>query len=158
MKKLTLSLVLVLFISVVSFSQPFGDGRGKGQNRFELKEELKLTDAQEQQISDIRYQHQQFLVDTKAQIQKKRLELKKMMMDNNVNEASYLKLADEIAELDAGIHKANMKHFFEIYKLLDADQQEIFAKHFAERGADMGKGNRNGGFGRNQRFEKPRMR
>ncbi|MCL4550931.1 MAG: Spy/CpxP family protein refolding chaperone [Bacteroidetes bacterium] len=131
-KYVSLVLGAVIFLSVALYAQPGKGGMGMGprMGRQQLKELLKLTPDQEKQIHELRYQQQKDAIDIRAQIQKNRLELRKMISENNINESKIFQLTDENSKLQGDLKHSAIKHFLDVYKLLDDNQKTIFAKHF----------------------------
>lgn len=137
-KYISLILGAVIFFSVALYAQPDQGGMGMGprMGRQQLKDLLKLTPDQEKQIQELRYQHQKDAIDIRAQIQKNRLELRKMISENNINEAKIFQLTDENSKLQGDLKHSAIKHFLDVYKLLDDNQKTIFAKHFEKFGGE----------------------
>ena len=135
-KHVSLMLAVVMLLSVALYAQPDQGGMGMGprKGRQQLKDLLKLTPDQEKQIQELRYQHQKDAIDIRAQIQKNRLELRKMISEKNINEAKIFQLTDENSKLQGDLKHSAIKHFLDVYKLLDDNQKVIFAKHFEKFG------------------------
>ncbi len=129
MKKLiSFAIGAFLLINAAIYAQPaqpqkqaFGEGR--------LKALLKLTPDQEKKISDLRYQHQQSVLDMHNKIQKTQLELKKNVEDGKIDEKNILQMTDEISKLQGDIKYSQVKHWLEVYKLLNDEQKGIFKNH-----------------------------
>lgn len=137
-KYISLILGTVIFFSVALYAQPDQGGMGMGprMGRQQLKDLLKLTPDQEKQIQELRYQHQKDAIDIRAQIQKNRLELRKMISEKDINETKIFQLTDENSKLQGDLKHSAIKHFLDVYKLLDDNQKTIFAKHFEKFGAE----------------------
>jgi Spy/CpxP family protein refolding chaperone len=103
--------------------------RGKG-----FIEKLKLTPDQEKKFDDLRTQHQKDAVDFRAKIQKNRIDLHKIIKQGNIDEKKILDLTDENSKLQADMKRAGIKHWIDVYKMLNQDQQEIWVKALAKIG------------------------
>lgn len=128
MKKLSVLILSVLLLGNISiFSQPgLDEPRG---NR--IKELLKLTPEQEKKFGDLKYQHQQGVIDIRTKIQKNRLELKKMIDDGKIDEKNILQLTDNNSKLQGDIKYSATKHWLDVYKMLNDDQKVIWIKHLS---------------------------
>ena len=124
---LRMLLVICLFISVTNYAQPM-KGKGGMSHQRDIKSTLKLTPEQEKQFDDITYKQKQAAIDIKAKIQKNRLDFKKMINDKNVDESKILQLTDDNSKLQAELKRGSVKRWIDIYKILNADQKEIFLK------------------------------
>ncbi len=132
MKKLSVLILSVLLLGNLSiFSQPAEDDLQFGPRCDRLKELLKLTPEQEKKFNDLKYQHQQGVIDIRAKIQKNRLELKKMIDDGNIDEKKILQLTDDNSKLQGDIKYSATKHWIDVYKMLNDDQKAIFTKHLS---------------------------
>ncbi len=139
------ALFLTMFSYTAMQAQPFN---GKGNPDGKCMEDLNLNDAQEKQFNDFRFEHQQKVIDLRAEMQKNKLEIKKMMTANEVDEKKLRDLTKANSQIGEKIHSSKVDMWFNIYKILNKDQQEEWTKHFAR----MGDGNRNGKkFGRHSR-------
>ena len=133
MKKLSVLILSVLLLGNFSiFSQPTEDGLQFGPRCDRLKELLKLTPEQEKKFNDLKYQHQQGVIDIHAKIQKNRLELKKMIDDGKIDEKKVLQLIDDNSKLQGDIKYSATKHWLDVYKMLNDDQKTIFTKHLSK--------------------------
>lgn len=151
-----LTLVLALLFSTKNFAQPFYDEEeteyltdqfnycrfmdhpfpGK-QFGFEFRrdillKELNLTTEQEKQFNDITNEHHKKMIDLRAQIQKNRLDIKNMMLQNKVDEKKLLDLTQANNKLFAEMKTAVVNHWLAIYKILNDEQKEIWAKHWGQ--------------------------
>ncbi len=131
MKKVVgVTLVLFLIAAVSLSAQPM---RGKaGMFHKNIKEKLKLTPDQEKQFDDITYKQQQAAIDIRAKIQKNRLDLKKMISDKALDEGKILQITDDNSKLQAELKRGFIKHWLDIYKILNDDQKDIFMKGLAK--------------------------
>lgn len=133
MKKLHVLILSVLLLGNFSiFSQPIQDDPPSGPRGNRIKELLKLTPEQEKKFDDLKYQHQQGVIDIRAKIQKNRLELKKMIDDGKIDEKKVLQLTDDNSKLQGDVKYSATKHWLDVYKILNDDQKTIFTKHLSK--------------------------
>jgi Spy/CpxP family protein refolding chaperone len=93
---------------------------------------LQLTDEQKSKISDIRFEHQNFVLDTKNEIQKNRLTVRKMMADNNIDQKKLLSLTEKNSELNGKIKSSGVKMWLEVYNILNDTQKTQWTKMFGQ--------------------------
>jgi Spy/CpxP family protein refolding chaperone len=133
MKKLWFSVFsLILLTNFSLFSQPMQDSPPMGPREGGIKKLLKLTTEQEKKFDDLAYQHKQDAVDIHAKIQKNRLELEKMVDDNNIDEKKLFQLTDENSKLQGNLKNSAVRSWFEIYKILNDEQKAIWSKHILQ--------------------------
>jgi len=102
--------------------------------------ELKLTHDQEKQFKDIRYERRKKAIDMHSQIQKNRLEIKHMVVNNNIDEKRLLSIIDENSKIQGELKNSEVKSWLSIRKILTPEQQEIWSKHFDGEGRHVGEG------------------
>ncbi len=131
MKKM---LVFLLAFGLCSFSltnaQPNNSTRQKPKMGRGLVQLLNLTSDQEKQFHDIMFNQREKAIDARANIQKNRLEVGKMIHDNNFDESQILKLTDASSKLQGELRSERIKSWLAFYKILNADQKETLTKHF----------------------------
>jgi len=138
--------LLAFGTSLIAQPQNGGNGRGNGMgmgpdNRiggglgmkapFERMEDmLKLTDDQVAKMSDLRFKHENLVIDTQNEIQKNKLVIRKMMTDNKIDRNELLKLTSKNSELQAKIKLSKTTMWLDVYNLLDDTQKEQWTKTF----------------------------
>ena len=148
------------------FSQNKMMGGPMQMNRMErMKTMLNLTDEQAAKISDLRFAHETLAIDTRSEIQKNKLIVRKMMADNEIDQEKLLKITSENSELQGKIKLSRTTMWLEVYNMLDDAQKEKWTNTFGQFGQNgnskkFHKSGR-GGFGNNNcggRFNQPRVR
>ncbi|MDP3580834.1 MAG: periplasmic heavy metal sensor [Ignavibacteria bacterium] len=135
MKKTALLIVGLMFLAqVVSAQQPDMPPMQQGNH---MVKALKLTPDQEKKVQELNFQHQKAMVDVKAKIEKNQIELKKLVLDGNIDEKKLLQLTSDNSKLQAEMKEMGVKKWIGINKMLDKDQKEIWAKHLLRMGAGM---------------------
>jgi Spy/CpxP family protein refolding chaperone len=123
--------MFILLTTVVLFSfnsNIFAQMRG-GQNN-PIKDDLNLTEEQEQQMNTLRYEHQKIVLDKKNEIEKNRLEIRNMMVTNNINPDLLKSLIKKNSDIQAELKQIKIEHWLDVYNLLDDTQKEIWVEHF----------------------------
>ncbi|WP_421871858.1 Spy/CpxP family protein refolding chaperone [Marinoscillum sp.] len=149
MKKITLIMAMVLIGTIA-----FGQQRGPRANRPDRPQQenmremmatrLNLSDAQQQQMEDLRIAHLKVTADTKSQLDIKRAELEAAIK----GEKSVDKLITEIGNLENKLLDARIKHRIAVRNVLDDNQKVIFDQmRQNHRGMGQGMG-RPGGRGK----------
>lgn len=125
-----------MYKQVDSYTHNNRAGFGGGQmNRLErMKVLLKLSAEQELEVSDIKFEHDNFVLDTENKIGKNRLIIKKMMTDNNIDQEKLLSLTSINVELRGKLISSKIKTWLKIYNILDETQKEQWTKMFIKMG------------------------
>lgn len=151
MKKLVVLLITVFAFSSYGFTQvpkPDKDPNDFGP-RAKFIENLNLTPEQETKFNDLKYNHKKMMIDLRSDIQKNRLEIKKMLSDNNVDEDKLMSLTEANNNLHSKTKTSRVKMWLDVYKILNKEQQELWTKHLANIGEGM-----RGKFGRGREMHK----
>ncbi len=129
MKRNLLITTLISFLIVIAgtftFAQPEREGR-RDNMREKMIEKLNLTDQQQTQIEEIRFAHQEKMIDLKADVEKKELGLKKLQSSTNFSRGDYIANIEEIISAENIIKLERANHQMDVYELLDAEQQETW--------------------------------
>jgi Spy/CpxP family protein refolding chaperone len=128
---------LFIFVSFAIAQEPEGIEPKPEQTpvlrEHRLMKMLGLTEEQAEKILDYNEELDTTVTKLKLKIEKTRLELAEMLLEENVSEKSVYKKADEINKLHSQIQKATLEHYFKIMKILDKDQQKKFSKHYIKK-------------------------
>ena len=131
MKRITLiPLTTVLFLSftVWNIAQQ-GDYLYSGHQKHErFAEKLKLTEEQKTAIGELRIKNQREMVDIKADLQKKKLDLKELKIKGNYSREEFLNLVREMNIFKNNIALAAANSKMDIYELLTDEQKKMFDK------------------------------
>ena len=120
MKRIIFALPLMLLVAISSANAQRGP--------MWQAEELNLTDAQQQKLDDLRFQHQKAMIKKKADLQEARLEMRNMMQKVEVDERAVLEKQRRMSALKAEISESRMKHRLEMRKVLTTEQREKLIK------------------------------
>jgi Spy/CpxP family protein refolding chaperone len=138
-----LSLVLIV-MTVVLIAQP-EPGRGLEGYQEKFSDKLNLTEQQEGQIAELRYEFQLKMIDLNADLQKLELGLKDRVHTDNPDRSAIHKTIDKISAKKGEIQKFRLDHRLEVRSLLTKEQRATFdsmpmmmrsEKHHGEKGFD----------------------
>lgn len=124
---------------------PGAMGRGRGMGRGmramrhglglgpRIARELDLTEAQKEKMKAAQERQQRKAIQTRADIQLARLDLRKLMQADKPGQRAIDAQIDRISGLEAGLHKARVATMLEFRASLTADQQKKL-KELREQG------------------------
>ena len=131
MKRTLIITVLLSFLIVIAgaftFAQKQRENRGENK-RERIIEKLNLTDEQQTQIGEIRFAHQEKMIDLKADVEKKKLGLKELQSSGNFTREDYIAKYEEKISAQNKIKLGKANHHMDVYELLDAEQQKTWIK------------------------------
>ncbi|MBU1100058.1 MAG: periplasmic heavy metal sensor [Bacteroidetes bacterium] len=133
MKNATFTLLITTLL-LLGFTTETNAQKGNWEKKEMLKEKLNLTDSQESQMKDLRYEHQKQILDLRSDLEKNKLEIKHMMATNKIDENLLKGLTKKSSDLRGEINQLRVDHWLKVYNILDADQQEIWTKSFDRMG------------------------
>lgn len=108
------------------FGRGFGKGHGEGfALRQHMAEQLDLTDAQKDQIRDLRTKHQKEMIQRQADVKVARLELRELIRDA-ADRATINSKVEQIGDMQTEIKKAHVGHRLDVRDLLTPEQREKF--------------------------------
>ncbi|MCF8259179.1 MAG: hypothetical protein K9J12_00245 [Melioribacteraceae bacterium] len=147
MKKTILILLIAIIISpaISIIAQPFNTCQKFGQEK--MKEMLKLTDDQETNLENLRFNHAEEMIELKAELEKHKLSVKKMMQSGDILPDNLMEKTEEGLALHSKMKKLQTQHWIDVYNLLDETQKEIWTEHFGQ-----GRGMNCMAFGQHNRF------
>jgi hypothetical protein len=125
------SLLTALLISGNIFSQGFpGGDRGKNEmrSRDRIKEKLNLSDEQVDKIEALQLSHRKEMINLKADVELKEVELDELKSTINFSRDAYLNKVKEIIATKDKIAIAQANHRMDIYQLLDDNQKKEWNK------------------------------
>lgn len=135
MQKPNLSLIVFLLFTFISF--PVLGQKQKDKNHFpnKIQNELNLTDIQKEKIQEIRFNHEEIKIEIKSELDKNRLEIKKLISSDDVNENGLLNLVEKSGQLKSDLEKERVKMWLKIRNLLTDEQKEIWKSKFHNLGS-----------------------
>jgi sulfate adenylyltransferase subunit 1 (EFTu-like GTPase family) len=96
----------------------------------EKVDKLNLNEQQVKKFDDIIFNQRKTAIDTKAELQKLQLKLRKMMNDNTVDENKLYGITDKISDLRSKRQKSRISTWLKIYNILDKEQKPLWTKAF----------------------------
>jgi hypothetical protein len=102
-----------------------------------LSDEMKLTDAQEKQMQASFLAEQKDMVQLRADLEKAKIEMKEIMMSDNIDKAAALKKVDQISAAKTAIAKRKLSGHLDRFSILTPEQRKQCPK-----GPMMGEGRR----------------
>jgi len=159
MKKITLSMLLLLLAASLTLAQDRVMPQSRENVRGRILRELKLTDEQQKSIESLRFEMRKKSVEQQAGLKTARLELAELFKADQPNQSAIEKKVGEISQLQSQQRLLLVDHWFAVNKLLTPEQQKIWKKASAQMMAQRKAGfirGRAAQFLRNQRrFAQP---
>jgi len=141
-------LVLISAAGLMAFS-PQGGGhrfpgnqRGPGGNMRreipleKMAEELEITDEQLETIREIRFEHQETMIDKRAELEKAKLEMEKLMVDEDFDRDKIYSQAEKIDEIESEIKLAGIDAKLRGMEILTDEQREQLKERPFKRNKD----------------------
>jgi protein CpxP len=126
MRSILLALLLLIASGAVLYAQPGGRGeRGRPDLR-EQMEKLDLTPEQKAALRDIRVAMRKQMIDLRADLQKKRLEIGERMQEDAADRNTVEGLTREIADIQVRQKMLLFDSRQDIMKLLSEEQRQKF--------------------------------
>ena len=125
------SLLTAFLISGNIFSQGFpGGDRGQDEmrSRDRIKGKLNLSDEQVDKIEALQLSHRKEMINLKADVELKEVELDELKSTINFSRDAYLNKVKEIIATKDKIAIAQANHRMDIYQLLDDNQKKEWNK------------------------------
>ncbi len=127
-------LITAFLLTSTAMAQPYGryggdmDGfRGDGTKfRLEMKEKLNLTEQQETQLKAIRTSSGKVMIDLRADLQKKRLDVRAMLDSDNADDTKLEQIFREQADLQVEMKMAMFEADQKVISILNPEQQKIW--------------------------------
>ncbi len=127
MMRAGLTLVAVLgILGGLAFAHARDDRSERSHVRQDMMAELKLSDAQKEQIGKLRFEHQKSMIDARARTQKARLELRQLMHAEKPDRAVIDKSLRAVSDAQLQQKTLRVDHWFAVRSLLTPEQQEIW--------------------------------
>lgn len=133
---------MIIFIAILSaflvsqslFAQEMRQGRDRDQ--FKIHQKLNLTEEQQVKVDALRFGHQKDMIDLKANLDKKEIELAELKNKGNYAREEYLNKINEIISARNKIAVSLANHQMDVYQILDETQKKEwnkFSGDFGER-------------------------
>ncbi len=94
-----------------------------------MKKELNLTDEQVTKIANINKEHRKKMLDYKEKLAPKKIQLKKLLLEDTVDMGKVRSLLGEIGDLRVELQALRIEHRLNIEKVLTPDQRAKMRQH-----------------------------
>jgi len=118
---------------------------GKFWKRPKIRTELKLTDDQVRDFEEIFLRNRKALIDLKADVEKKQLDLDEAISDNRSDDKKLAAQVDVVEQARGRLGKARAMMMIEMRRVLSPEQRERLEQLRAERDDQQGPGMRERG-------------
>ena len=139
MKRLSIiSLTIILFLSFSILNSAQQNRPWDGQKRGErFAEKLNLTEEQKSTIEQLRIANQKEMIDLKADLERKKLDLQELKSKGNYTREEFINLVQSINKSKNNIALAKANNRMDIYEQLTAEQKQTFDKMGHKRDKHM---------------------
>lgn len=110
--------------------------RKRDRDQMQIHQQLNLTIEQQEKIDILKINHQKEMIDLKANLERKKLEMVELRNKGNYTREEFLNKTNEIISARNKIALSKANHQMDIYQILDENQKRIwnkFSAHFGER-------------------------
>jgi len=121
-----------LVISKDLFAQEMMQERDRDQ--LKIHQQLNLTDEQQEKVDALKFDHQKAMIDLKANLEKKEVEMAELKNKSNYTREEFLKKVNEIISARNEIALSMANHQMDVYQILDETQKKEWNKFSGEFG------------------------
>ena len=133
---------MIVFIAILSaflvsqsfFAQEMRQGRDRDQ--FKIHQKINLTEEQQEKADIMKLAHQKEMVDLRANLEKKEIEMAELKNKGNYTREEFLSKTNEIISARNKITLSMANHQMDVYQILDETQKKEwnkFSGNFGER-------------------------
>lgn len=128
MNRTTLLLATLIAFTSLSYGQQMKrPGRGQ-QAPQKMMQELNLTDEQADKMKELRLDHESDMIDLQASLKKQKLEMRKLMGEDQPNKKKIYTQIEKINDVDVKIQKEKVDHRLAVRSILTEEQLKIYKK------------------------------
>jgi len=127
-----LAILSALVISQYLFAQEMIQERHRDQ--LKIHHRLNLTDEQQEKVEVLKLAHQKQMIDLKANVEKKEVEMAELKNKGNYTREEFLSKTNEIISARNEIALSLANHQMDVYQLLDDNQKKEWNKFSSEFG------------------------
>jgi hypothetical protein len=131
---------LIAFISTFLMTNVFSQEKEmehqRDGNKLKIHQRLNLTDEQQEQADILKLAHQKEMIDLKANLEKREIEMAELKNKGNYTREEFLSKINEIISARNKIALSFANHQMDIYQLLDETQKKEwnkFSGNYTER-------------------------
>jgi len=122
-----IAIISVLLISQDLFAQQNNERQRDG-NKSKIHQKLNLTEEQQVKVDALRFGHQKDMIDLKANLEKKEVEMAELKNKGNYTREEFLNKINEIISAKNKIALSMANHQMDVYQLLDENQKKEWNK------------------------------
>ena len=100
----------------------------KKQFQKQVHQQLNLTEEQQTKVDELKFVHQKEMIDLKANLEKKELDITELKSKGNYTRDEYLNKVNEIISARNKIAFSVANHHMDVYQLLDENQKKEWNK------------------------------
>ena len=100
----------------------------KEQFQKQIHQQLNLSDEQQTKVDEMKFAHQKEMIDLKANLEKKELELRELKNKVNYTRDEYLNKINDIISARNKIALSVANHHMDVYQILDENQKKEWNK------------------------------
>ncbi len=116
--------VVILFLLVTDVNAQKRRVMTEYQDR--IHAQLNLTDQQKNKLNDLRFKHQEQMIELRAELDKARLELQKLRRSDKLNRTDFINQTKNMNSIKNKIAEARANHLMDVYELLTDEQRKIW--------------------------------
>jgi Spy/CpxP family protein refolding chaperone len=102
--------------------------KNEGPMKWEMKNDLNLTEDQKDKFDDLDLQHEKKMIDLRAELDKSKLMKRELIKKGKINKNDYLAAEERIMQAENKIQMEKAKLKMDKYALLDENQKDNFIK------------------------------
>lgn len=134
MKKINMSFFVLSLILVSSIFIMGQKQKVKNMPKDKHRIDLNLTDEQEVKIQDIRFTHEEKQIEIKSELDKTRLQIKKLIASENFSDNQLLNLVEKSGQIESELEQNRVAMWLDIRNILTDEQKEIWKDKFQKMG------------------------
>ncbi len=130
-----IAILSALVVSQNLFAQEMMNCKSN-RNNFQVCQKLNLTEEQQEKADVLKLTHQKEMIDLKANLEKKEVEMAELKHNGNYTREEFLNKVNEIISARNEIAISLANHQMDVYQLLDDNQKKEWNKYscnFGER-------------------------
>jgi len=127
-------IVLVGAVVGVAIAREMGHRqRDKGLAIERLADELELTEEQRETIRDIRFEHREAEIESKAKLERAKLDMERAMSEDDFDRKKIYTLAEKVTQLEREMKLAGIDNLLRIMEVLTDEQRDRLQELRVER-------------------------
>ena len=123
---------IIAIVSVFLMSQDFlaqeKFERQKDENKLKVHQKLNLTEQQQEKVDALRFTHQKEMIDLKANLEIKEIEMTELKSKGNYTRDEFLNKVNDIISAKNKLALSMANHQMDVYQLLDENQKKKWNK------------------------------